>query len=54
MDSNFGAKEGIVVPDGVVDGIGEESDRVGGAGKIEVSGERCERAVRARVVVEHR
>lgn len=54
MDSNFGAKEGIVVPDGVVDGIGEVADRVGGGGKIEMSGERGERAVRARVVVEHR
>ena len=43
-----------MVPDGVVDGIGEEADRVGGGGKIEVSGERGERAVRARVVVEHR
>ena len=43
-----------MVPDGVVDGIGEEADRVGGGGKIEVSSERGERAVRARVVVEHR
>lgn len=42
------------LPDGVVDGVGEEADGAGGGGEVEVGGERGERAVRARVVVEHR
>jgi len=42
------------LPDGVVDSVGEEADGAGGGGEVEVGGERGERAVRARVVVEHR
>jgi hypothetical protein len=64
VDSSSRAKEeenkgrpafsSVGLPDGVVDGVGEEADGAGGGGEVEVGGERGERAVRARVVVEHR